>query len=226
MNDLLLGPLFAPLSGLFAGQVQPMPGDGRPTAIFKQPVKGRMRVTREGLVGDAQADRRVHGGPEKALHHFPVETYARFAQVFPEHATAFVPGAMGENLSTIGITEADICIGDIFAIGTARIQLAQPRTPCWKIDARFAADGITRYVADHGIAGWYFRVLQDGVIEVGDTLQRVEQQADAVSIAEFWATVRAHRPAREALLRIAAIETLTPAWRTKIADRAEWLARN
>jgi MOSC domain-containing protein YiiM len=215
-----------PLSGLFAGSVQPMPGDGRPTAIFKRAVAGRMRVTYEGLIDDAQADRRVHGGPEKALHQFPVETYARLAAAFPKQAAAFVPGAIGENLSTAGMTEANICIGDVFSIGSARIQLAQPRTPCWKIDARFDADGITRYVADHGIAGWYFRVLQEGEIGVGDTLERIEQAADPVSLATFWETVRAHRPQREDLLRIAALETLTPAWRTKIAERAEWLARN
>jgi MOSC domain-containing protein YiiM len=215
-----------PLTGLFAGQVRPMPGDGRPTAIFKQPVSGRMRVTREGLVDDAQADRRVHGGPEKALHQFPVETYARLAAAFPEQAAAFVPGAIGENLSTAGITEAEICIGDVFTLGSAAIQLAQPRTPCWKIDARFDADGITRFVAEHGIAGWYFRVLQEGEIGVGDTLERVERDAAALSLAEFWATLRAHRPQRSELLRIAAIEALTPAWRSKIAERAEWLARN
>lgn len=215
-----------PLSGLFAGSVQPMPGDGRPTAIFKQPVAGRMRVTREGLVGDAQADRRVHGGPEKALHHFPVETYALLAAAFPDHAAAFVPGAIGENLSTAGLTEAGICIGDVFALGSARIQLAQPRTPCWKIDARFEADGITRHVADHGIAGWYYRVLDEGEVAVGDALEHVGRETGAVSLAEFWAIVRAHRPARAALLRLAALESLTPAWRSKLAERAEWLARH
>lgn len=215
-----------PLTGLFAGRVQPMPGDGRPTAIFKQLVEGRVRLTREGLVGDAQGDRRVHGGPEKALHQFPLETYAVLAAAFPDHAAAFVAGAIGENLSTRGVTEREVCIGDVFAIGSARIQLAQPRTPCWKIDARFEADGITRYVAEHGIAGWYFRVLQEGEIAAGDTLERVDREADAVSLAEFWQILREHRPDRAALRRLAAIESLTPAWRSKIGERAEWLSQN
>lgn len=214
-----------PLSGLFAGRVQPMPDDGRPTAIFKQPVPGRMQVGVEGLVGDAQADRRVHGGPEKALHHFPQETYAVLAEAFPEQRAAFVAGSIGENFSTTGLSEDTVYIGDVFAIGTARVQLAQPRTPCWKIDARFGADGITRFVAEHGIAGWYYRVVEPGEVGVGDGLELIDRHPDAPSLRAFWNLLREHRPKRESLLRLSATPGLTPAWRDKLVDRAGWLAK-
>src|SRR3546814_11858424 len=100
----------------------------------------------------------LHGGPEKALHHFPARNYALFAPRFPEIAAQFVPGSIGENFSTDEWTEEEVCIGDVYALGSARIQLNQPRSPCWKIDARYGVDGLTQFVADQGVAGWYYRV--------------------------------------------------------------------
>jgi MOSC domain-containing protein YiiM len=215
-----------PVSGVYLGGAQPMPGDGRPTAIFKSPVSHPVDIGFEGLVGDAQADRRVHGGPEKAVHHFPVENYARLVAQFPEVASGFVPGGLGENISTAGVDETTICIGDIFALGSARVQLCQPRTPCWKIDARHSHEGITRFVADNGIAGWYYRVLEPGTVTVGDEFALLERATAAVTVAEFWAIVRAHRPALAQLQRVAAIPGLSAAWQRKLSERVEWLRAN
>src|SRR3546814_17621492 len=97
---------------IFAGAVQAMPGDGRPTGIFKQAVVGEVEIGFEGIVSDAQADRRVHGGPEKALHHFPARNYALLAPRFPEIAAQFLPGSIGENFSTDEWHEEEVCIGD------------------------------------------------------------------------------------------------------------------
>ncbi|MDP1610119.1 MAG: MOSC domain-containing protein [Sulfuritalea sp.] len=123
------------VAGLYAGQVAQLAGDSRSSAIVKTAVSGPRLLTVEGLAGDAQADRRAHGGGGKALHHYPAEHYARLAAAFPE-AQHLAPGGLGENLSTRGVTEEDICIGDVFRLGGARIQVSQPRTPCWKIDRR------------------------------------------------------------------------------------------
>lgn len=214
------------LLGLYAGQVQPMPGDGRPTAIFKRPVSGRMRIGMEGLEADAQADRRVHGGPEKALHHFPLENHRRLAAQFPEQAAQFVSGGIGENFSTEGCDEDSVCIGDVYALGSARIQLCQPRSPCWKIDAKFGREGITRHIAEQGIAGWYYRVLAPGEVQVGDALTLLERNAEPLSLRALHALVREHRPDLEALRRVAATPGLNLAWRDKLLARADWLEQN
>lgn len=214
------------VSGLYAGSVRPMPGDGRPTAIFKQPVQGAMAIGPEGLAGDAQADRRVHGGPEKAIHHFPLETHARLAALFPEAAGSLGAGTLGENISTVGITEAEACIGDVFALGTALVQLCQPRQPCWKIEARHGVEGMTQAIADAGIAGWYYRVLANGTVAVGDRFELVERQAGAPSLVRFWALVHQHRPRLDELEALQAAPGLASNWQRKLAERIAWLRRN
>ncbi|HSW13499.1 MAG TPA: MOSC domain-containing protein [Solimonas sp.] len=208
---------------LFAGSVRPMPGDGRPTGIFKLPVAGPAQIGAEGFDCDAQADRRVHGGPEKALHHFPLENHYRLAAQFPEQAAGFVAGGLGENLSTEGADESAVCVGDVWAFGSARLQLSQPRSPCWKIDARHGLEGIAVWIAQQGIAGWYYRVLAPGRAQAGDALRLLERNADAISLREFWDTQAEHRPAPEALLRIADTPGLTPAWVEKLRRRADYL---
>ena len=214
------------ITGLYAGRVLPMPGDGRQTAIFKMPVEGRMAIGPEGLAGDAQADRRVHGGPEKALHHFPAETHARLAAQFPEAAASLGPGALGENLSTSGADEATVCIGDVFAVGSARVQLCQPRQPCWKIEARHGVDGMTRAIADAGIAGWYYRVLETGDVALGDSIELIDRPAGAPTVAAFWAIVHEHRPALDALDRLRRSPGLAGNWQRKLDERIDWLRRN
>ncbi|HEY0914545.1 MAG TPA: MOSC domain-containing protein [Solimonas sp.] len=208
---------------VFAGSVRPMPDDGRPTGIFKEPVTGPVEIGPEGLRIDAQADRRVHGGPEKAVHHFPLENHRRLAAQFPGQAAGFVPGGLGENLSTEGADEAGVCIGDVFAFGSVRLQLSQPRSPCWKIDTRHGHEGIAIWIAQQGIAGWYYRVLQPGQAQAGDSLQLLERNADAISLREFWDTQAEHRPAPEALLRLAATPGLNPNWVQKLQRRADYL---
>lgn len=215
-----------PITGVFAGAVQPMPGDGRPTAIFKQPVRGRVRIGPEGLRTDAQADRRVHGGPEKAVHHFPAETYRALAQAFPEAAGTLLPGALGENISTTGMAERDVCIGDVYALGTARVQLCQPRTPCWKIEARHGVDGMTQHIAQQGIAGWYYRVLAGGEVGVGDDWMLLERAPEAVTLAEFHATLQQHRPAPAVLERLRDAHGLASGWQARLQQRIDWLRAN
>lgn len=212
--------------GLYAGQVRPMPGDGRPTAIFKQPQNGPVAIGWEGMDCDVQADRRVHGGADKALHHFPLENHRRLAQQFPELAQQFVAGAIGENIATEGLDEATACIGDVYALGSARIQLCQPRSPCWKIDAKFGREGISQYIAEHGIAGWYYRVLTCGEAQAGDDFVLLERNAAAVPLAQLWDATRARRPDPDNLQRIADTPGLTQAWRHKLLQRIDWLRRN
>lgn len=211
---------------LFAGPVRAMPGDGRPTGIFKFPLSGPVHIGSEGLDGDAQADRRVHGGPEKAVHHFPLENHRRLAARFHELAHHFVAGGMGENISAEGLDESSVYIGDVFMLGSVRMQVSQPRSPCWKIDARHGHEGIAAYIAETGIAGWYYRVLQPGTAQSGDVLTHVQRAPDAVSLRDFWDTMLALRPPPDKLERIAAQPGLNPAWQQKLQRRAQWLRNN
>ncbi|MDP2783124.1 MAG: MOSC domain-containing protein [Sulfurimicrobium sp.] len=213
------------VDALFVGQVARLAGDSRSSAIVKTAVSGRCLLTVEGLTGDTQADRRAHGGSGKALHQYPAEHYALLAAAFPS-AQHLAPGGLGENISTHGLMERDACIGDVFRLGGARIQISQPRTPCWKIDHRTACAGVSAFIAEHGLAGWYYRVLEAGEIAAGDWLEHIERPADAVSLAEFWRVIRESRPSLGALSRLAYAEGLDPNWTGKLTQRIEWLRNN
>jgi MOSC domain-containing protein YiiM len=214
------------IDGVFVGHLLPLPLHGPPTGIFKQPVAAPILLTESGLADDHQADRRVHGGPEKALHHYAADNYPVLAAAFPALENLLVPGSLGENLSTRGLTEETVCIGDIFRVGTARIQVSQPRSPCWKIDRRFDVSGLSRFIAERGITGWYYRVLEAGRIGPGDALQRVDRPAAAVSLRRLWQAHLSRRPDRDELEQIMRAPGLSPGWVRKLAERIEWLKRN
>ena len=219
--------LIAPVivDGLFTGKVGFLPGESRGSAIAKEGVAGRCVIGFEGLAGDEHADPRAHGGDEKAVHLFPAEHHATLASAFPE-ARHLAPGGLGENLSTRGITEEQACIGDIFSLGSVRLQIAQPRTPCWKIDTRCRVEGIAAFVAEHGIAGWYFRVLTPGECAAGDALVHIERPAGAVTLARFNRSVALKRPALALLDELANAPGLARDWVRKIHSRIEWLQQN
>lgn len=211
---------------IFIGALQPLPPEGQLTGMYKLPVHGPVAVTPEGLAGDRQADRRYHGGTEKALHHYPAEHYAHLALRFPERAEVLVPGVLGENLSTRGWTETNACIGDVFRAGTALLQLSQPRQPCWKINHRLDVQGASLFIVQERITGWYYRVLETGLIAPGDACRLVERPNPTLSVAAFIAATQAHRPDPAALRAIAAAIGLAPEWTRRLNERADWLGRS
>lgn len=208
---------------VFVGRVRLMLPDGESSAIFKSPVQGAIRVTPTGLEGDEQADLRHHGGPDKALHHYPAEHYRVIGEQWPQCAAMVGAGFLGENISTRGMTENEVCIGDVFRIGDVRVQVSQPRSPCWKIDRRLKVDDASRFVEAAGITGWYYRVLQTGTITAGDEIELVERPNPWLTLAEYWDTVIAHRADPAALRRIAAAEGLAADKAQRWRERAQWL---
>lgn len=165
----------------------------------------------------------MHGGPDKAVHHYAAEHYAALAEAFPEARAAMTAGALGENLSTFGLTEREVRIGDVFALGPVRLELSQPRRPCWKIDRRFGLEGIAAWVQRHALTGWYYRVLEAGCVRPGDTLMRLESDPHHPTVAELLATLAAHRPASAVLERFVALTPLNAEWRARIRKRLAWL---
>lgn len=214
------------VDGVFAGKLQPMPNDGRPTGIFKLPVAGPMRIEREGLVDDQQADRRVHGGPEKAIHHFPQDHFRRFIAYFREDADKFVPGCMGENVSTLGWTENDVCIGDVFRLGSARVQLSQPRSPCWKIEAKHDVEGLMQCMDEQGVSGWYYRVLEPGQLQAGDTIELLDRNAEPLTLREYWNLKNARRPPLDRVRALIATPGFNEGQRQRWQARLDWLEKN
>lgn len=217
--------LAATIDGLFIGRVAQLAGDSRSSAIVKTATLEPCLLATQGLAGDEQADRRVHGGAQKALHLYPAEHYARLAAAFPE-ARHMAPGGLGENISTRGLTETNVCIGDIFRINEARIQVSQPRTPCWKIDHHAGVEGMVALIVAERLNGWYFRVLADGRIAAGDTLELDSRPVGAVTLGEYLDLLHDARPPLARLLRIAAAPGLSPDKRQRLEERAEWLRNN
>ena len=209
---------------IFIGNVSPLPESGRPTGKYKQPVSGCIELGLEGFKGDHQADRRVHGGPDKAVHCYPASHYARLAERFPEAASQLVPGSLGENLSSDTLDETRVRVGDIFRLGDALLQVCQPRTPCWKIDERFGAEGMAQFIAEHHLTGWYFRVLKGAIVSIPTPLE-LHEATTFPTLAEAQLTWHAHRPPAADLLRIAAAPGIAAGWRAKLTARAEWLAQ-
>lgn len=142
-----------------------------PSAFVKQPVLQPVHVTLLGLQGDEQADHSVHGGPEKAVYAYSLANYLPWRREYPQHAAVLVPGAFGENLCIEGLHESEICVGDVHRIGTSRLQVCQPRQPCFKLALRFADKLMPKAMIRTGRAGWYYRVLDPGVIAAGDAVQ-------------------------------------------------------
>lgn len=211
------------VAAVYIGGIAPLPPEGAPTGIFKRAAAGPIRLGLEGLEGDRQADRRVHGGPEKAVHHYAAENYGILRSAFPAAAAAFVPGSLGENLSTRGWTEDGVCVGDVWRVGTATVQVSQPRSPCWKINHKFGIDELSRLIAERGIAGWYYRVLEPGVVAAGDGFELIERNSHAVTLKRLWLAQLSHRPDVGELDFLRGTPGLSPNWVQKLDQRIAWL---
>ncbi|MDP2058036.1 MAG: MOSC domain-containing protein, partial [Thiobacillus sp.] len=152
---------------LLIGQARAFGPNGEPSAIDKHGVATPLRLSVTGFLGDEQGDPSRHGGPDKAVHHYPFEHYAAWCRELPDLAEHFRPGGFGENISTTGLTEQNVCVGDQFSLGTAHIQVAQARQPCWKLGVRFGIPDMPRHVQASARTGWYYRVLEAGVVTPG-----------------------------------------------------------
>lgn len=185
------------------------------SAFAKQPREGRVQLLKDGFAPDEQADRRVHGGPEMAVHLYPHDHHAFWREQIGEHELLDQPGAFGSNLAVAAIAEADVHIGDRFMLGSALVEISQPRQPCWKIDHRFGQKGMVKTIIQTGRSGWYFRVLEIGDVAAGDALERVEIGHQAWSVARAFEALVAGKASANELSELAGLERLTPKLRAK-----------
>ena len=166
--------LSSTIEGLFVGKVTDRWPGKPPSAIQKDPANGPQDIGIHGFLQDVQADLKVHGGADKAIHHYAHDHYAAW-QTEGLIPAGTLPAAFGENISTTGLTEDTLCIGDILKLGTATVQISQGRQPCWKLGLHTGQDKMPYLFQKTERTGWYYRVLDEGAVGVGDRITLVER---------------------------------------------------
>jgi MOSC domain-containing protein YiiM len=189
------------------------------TGIFKKPVSGPMQLRTLNLDGDRQADLSVHGGPYKAVYAYPSEHYPNWRQELP--GTQLPWGMFGENFTTAGLAEDDLHVGDRFQIGSAIVMVRQPRTPCYKLAAKFQRDDMVERFLLSGRSGLYFSVEQEGLVEVGDAFELLKRNAGGITISEVNRLFVREKYNQDLLRKGIQTEALPEDWREYFSDRLQ-----
>ena len=209
------------LDALLIGTPQPFHPLRGMSSMARRPVDHPVAVGPLGLAGDEVADPAVHGGPDKAVHFYPAEHYAAWRADIGDHPRLAAPGGFGENLSATGLTEDRVCIGDRFRIGTALVEVSQGRQPCWKLDHHFGRPAMAADVIRTGRGGLYFRVIQNGEIAPGDTIEQVAAGPSEWTVGRvFGLLIRGGHKSPEgqaALTALAALPMLAEGWQRRAA---------
>ncbi|GGW83661.1 MOSC domain-containing protein [Alteromonas halophila] len=200
------------IHSLFAGKPAPFGPRGAPSSIIKHPVSS-IRVHKTHTDEDEQGNKKLHGGPEKVLHQYSLQGYELLNDHFPHGA--FAPGSIGENLLVAEMTDNNVYIGDIYQIGKVQVQVCAPRAPCNKISQRYDIRNLDRFVAEHGITGWYYRVIQTGTLFEMDEVIRISRPDTTLSVATLTKGLKLKDAdiARQG----EALAELDPEWRQKCA---------
>jgi len=207
------------IRAVLVGQVAPLGRRGVDSGIFKKPVDNAVDATHTGLSGDQQGDKKNHGGPEKAIHHYPFDHYVPWREEMPKLAEHLVrEGAFGENISTDGLTEADVCIGDIYRLGTALVQISQGRQPCWRLNERFGDSTMARQVQSTGRTGWYYRVIEEGRVGSGDTIDLIDRPNEDWTVQRILHVLYHDTLNADDLVQLSELTHLADSWR-KLASR-------
>ena len=187
------------------------------TGGAKRPVP-RAMLRHENFEGDGQGDQVNHGGPDKAVCVYPLDHYPHWEK---ELGRRLPPGAMSENLTVSGALETEVCIGDVFRVGEATVQVSQPRMPCYKLAGKNGERQLAKWVSRTGYTGFYTRVLSEGMVDVGAAFELIERHPDRISVADV-NDVMHERPRDFVLIeRLAGMPELATDWRAMFAERIE-----
>jgi MOSC domain-containing protein YiiM len=197
--------------------------DGREvlTGGAKRPVS-RAMLRYENFEGDGQGDQVNHGGPDKAVCVYPLDHYPHWEK---ELGRELPPGAMSENLTVSGALEKEVCIGDVFRVGEATVQVSQPRMPCYKLAGKNGERLLAKWVSRTGHTGFYTRVLSEGMVNADDAFELVERHPDRISVADVNDVI--YERSRDFMLieRLAGMPELATDWRAMFAERLERVRR-
>jgi MOSC domain-containing protein YiiM len=187
------------------------------TGIFKEPVAERVAIRQLNLEGDRQADLTVHGGPEKAVYAYSAEYYTFWSEQFPEMELPW--GMFGENLTTQGLLDENVHIGDHFQIGTAHLVVTQPRLPCFKLGLKFGRDDILKRFLQSGLTGFYLAVLKEGEVAALDPIKPLHHDEHQVKVSDVTRLYYQDKHDQDLLRRVVAVEALTASWREYFLQR-------
>ncbi|MGU3574973.1 MOSC domain-containing protein [Brucellaceae bacterium C25G] len=198
---------------LLIGSVVPYGPRGLPSAISKKPATDKCWLGLTGFVNDEQGDRKHHGGVEKAVHHYDFSHYPFWRDELGNKDVLRQAGAFGENLSSCGISENEIAIGDIFKLGDALVQVSQGRQPCWKLNIRFDTKDMALRLQKTGRTGWYYRVLREGYVQAGDHMTLLERLKPEWTIRQTWHVLYVDMLNHDLLSEMAELKPLADDWR-------------
>lgn len=204
--------------GVFAARVSQQ--YGMTTAMAKQPIEGDVYLDFNGLTTDECADDKHHGGAERAIHHYPSEHYEFWQQHFQSDGVErqWQVAGMGENISTVGLTEDNVCVGDQFTWGEAIIEVSQPRSPCFKLNKRWQLDEFSILMQETSRCGWLYRVIKPGLISNQSSLELINRPNNAMTIkqvCDIYFGQPLNRTALESLLSL----PLSKSWLNTINNR-------
>lgn len=208
------------VSALMVGKSALLP-DGKRSAIAKHPAAGPARIGRLGLAGDTQVDKRHHGGPEMAVHLYPLTHHTFWRERLGDHPLLDDPGAFGGNLAVEGLDETQVRLGERFRLGSALLEISQPRMPCATIERRFERKGMVAAIMESGRCGWYFRVIEEGEAQAGDILEPIPGTGTEHTIRTVFEALAdpASSVGSGLVTDLAECPVLTAEWRAKAASK-------
>ena len=201
---------------LYAAKPQAFGPRGAPSAIVKSQVS-QLTVLDTGTLEDEQGNKKLHGGPEKVLHQYSFKGYEKLSQTYPEGDFSY--GTIGENFLVEGMHDNNVYVGDVYQMGSVTVQVSAPRAPCNKISHRYGIKNLDRFVGQHGITGWYFRVIEAGPLLQHDTVTLIERPDESVCIGALMRCMYDDNLKADAA-SYAQMEVLDDEWREKCLRRA------
>ena len=183
------------------------------TGMCKRPVSVPLRLKKRGFDGDGVADTKNHGGVDKAVCVYSLDHYPYWEETLGIRLPA---AAFGENLSVSNLAEDTVCIGDVFQLGTAAVQITQPRQPCNTLATRYGRNDLVKLVVTSGFTGFYFRVLQEGIVEMGTSLVLMEKNPQEISVAFANRIFHHDRKNREGIEAVLGVSALSKSWQSSL----------
>ncbi|PAJ73947.1 hypothetical protein CJF42_13130 [Pseudoalteromonas sp. NBT06-2] len=210
------------LNCIYIGKAEPFfkKGSDRAfeSAINKKPISQTVNVNKMGIIGDEVGDKKIHGGIDKAVHLYPCEHYDFWKKELSNCELLNTYGAFGENLSSTGLTEKNVCLSDEIKIGSCIFEIVQTRQPCWKLNVRFDQSNMSRLMQDSMKTGWYFKVIKSGIMTAGDDIVLINRPNPNWSLSRITDLLYFDKLNYSALQELSKLK-LVPSWQKMVTNR-------